>query len=261
MKYRILLFGLAVTMLVSLSSHAAFQDPANTSEKPLYHASGNEGSVLGTITVSGEVPKARTIDMSADPVCAELNKEPKTDSLITNQDRLLNVFIYVKESEALKSYRFEVPDTEVVLERKNCRYSPHVLGLRVGQRLAIVSNDPTHHNTHPVPKVNQEWNQTQPPQAPPLIKTFARPEVLIPFKCNHHPWEKAYVGVLDHPFFAVSDNLGNYEIRGLPSGNYKLVFWHERLGEQEVELTVRPGESHRIDLTFDASKANASQWD
>ena len=80
---------------------------------------------------------------------------------------------------------------------------------------------------------------------------------MIPFKDNQHPWEKAYVGVLRHPFFAVTDKLGNYEIRGLPPGTYKLVVWHEAFGEQEVELTLAPGETRRVDFIFEASKANA----
>jgi hypothetical protein len=87
------------------------------------------------------------------------------------------------------------------------------------------------------------------------VKTFARAEALIPFKCNQHPWEKAYVAVMSHPFFAVTDESGNYEIRGLPPGTYKLVFWHEKLGEQEVELTAAAGESRRLDMTFDTGKA------
>jgi len=87
-----------------------------------------------------------------------------------------------------------------------------------------------------------------------MVKTFSHPEVLIPFKDNQHPWEKAYVAVMDHPFFAVSDESGRFEIRGLPPGTYTLVVWHERLGEQELEITVAPGEIRNADFTFDADK-------
>jgi hypothetical protein len=77
---------------------------------------------------------------------------------------------------------------------------------------------------------------------------------MIPIKCNQHPWMKAYAGVMDHPFFAVSDSSGKFEIRGLPEGTYNLVIWHEVLGEQEMEITVIPGESRNVDFTFDADK-------
>ena len=91
-------------------------------------------------------------------------------------------------------------------------------------------------------------------KSPPVVKIFTRPEMFIPFKCNQHPWEKAYVSVMDHPFFAVSDGLGRFEIRGLPPGSYTLVVWHERLGEQQVEITLSPGENRNADFTFDADK-------
>ena len=186
---------------------------------------------------------------------SELNSEPETEHVLINQGALLNVFVYIKSNEQLQAYRFEQPDSEVVLHRQNCRFVPHLLAVRVGQPLSIINADPTQHNTHPTPKINMEWNQTQSAGGPPLRKIFTRPEVPIPVKCNQHPWEKAYVAVMDHPFFALSDEFGNYEIRGLPPGTYTLVAWHEKLGEQQLELTVGAGESRRLDFTFETKKA------
>lgn len=260
MKSRILPFAVTLIIGISLSSYAYFQDPPlQTSEKPLYQPSGNDSTVVGTIRVNGEVGRPAVIDMSADAVCVKLNQSPKTDWLIANNQLLQNAFVYIKEGDALKNYRFEVPATELVLEHKNCILSPHVLGIRTGQRLSIASSDDTHHNTHPTPKLNPEWNQTQPPQAQPITKTFTRAEVMIPVKDNQHPWEKAYIGVLDHPFFAVTDEFGNYEIRGLPPGTYKLSVWHEKLGEQEVEIKVAAGETRTVDFILDAPKVSASR--
>jgi hypothetical protein len=259
MRYRILFFAATFTILAALSSQASFQDPVNTSDKPLYQPYGNEPSVVGTISITGKFPPPKLIDMSADPVCIKLSRRRKTEWIETRQGKLLNAFVYVKDGDALKTYRFEVPDSEVVLEHKACRYSPHVLGMRVRQRLSLVNNDPIVHNTHPTPKSNQEWNMSQAAGSAPLVETFARPELFIPFKDNQHPWEKAYVSVLNHPFFAVSDQQGNYEIRGLPVGTYKLVVWQEVLGEQEIEITLIPGETRRVDFTFDADKVNLSR--
>ena len=244
-----------MTCAIALNSHASFQDPANTSDKPLYHFAGNEGSVSGTITVNGEIPRAWIIDMAADPACKEVNKERNVESLLTNDQKLLNAFVYVKAGEALETYRFEEPDSEVVLQHKNCQFSPRVMGIRVGQKLSIVNADPTFHNTHAVPRANPEWNQSQPSDGPPIVKTFRRPELLIPIKDNQHPWEKAYISVMDHPFFAVTDEQGNYEIRGLPPGKYKLVMWHEVLGEQEIEIRLQPNENKRLDVLFSSEKA------
>ena len=259
MKNRILFFAAAVLFAGALSSHASLQDPSSqTPEKPIYYAYGNEPTVLGTVSVKGKLPPRKKIDVWADPVCAKLDPNPQTDWPLLKGQNVQNAFVYIKEGEPLNMYRFAVPDTEVTLEHKKCQYSPHVLGLRVGQSLAIANSDPTQHNTHPTPKSNEEWNYSQAAKAPPLIKTFTRPEVMIPFKCNQHPWERAYIGVLSHPFFAVTDSAGNYEIRGLPPGTYKLAVWYELLGEREIEITVAAGESRRVDFTLDADKLIAS---
>ncbi|HET6974774.1 MAG TPA: carboxypeptidase regulatory-like domain-containing protein [Pyrinomonadaceae bacterium] len=247
MRYQVPVFTLL--LLFSLTQTTA-QEPQ---DKPMYFPTGNEANVTGTITVKGTVPAARLIDMSADPICQEQNRKPETESVITSQGRLQNAFIYVK-GEKLGTYRFEIPEAEVLLNQRACYFEPHVFGLRVGQVLRIMNGDPTQHNVHPTPKLNQEWNQTQAANAPPMIKTFKRAEVMIPIKCNQHPWMKAYAGVMDHPFFAVSDRLGKFEIHGLPEGTYKVVVWHEVLGEQEMEITVVPGESRSVDFTFDSEK-------
>jgi hypothetical protein len=250
MRYRILV--IAFLFLISLRLSAA-QTPAESPEKPLFNPAGNEATVTGTINVTGAIPMPRLIDMAADPVCGQLNPEAPVDDLLVRDNKVQNAFVYLK-SEFLNAHRFAVPDSDVVLVQRNCYYSPHVLGLRVGQNLQIINGDATVHNVHPTPKFNQEWNFSHPPNASPIVKTFSRAEVLIPFKDNQHPWEKAYVAVMAHPFFAVSDESGRFEIRGLPPGTYKLVVWHERLGEQELEITVTPGETRNADFTFDADK-------
>jgi hypothetical protein len=253
MKYTLPFLTLFLLISLLPGSYVAPQTSGQSVEKPLYRKTGNEANLAGTINVTGKIPKPLKIDMSVDPVCMQLNSNPETSWLIANGDRLSNAFVYLK-SEMLNDYSFEMPASEVVLHRRNCEYSPRVLGLRVGQSLRIINEDPTQHNTHPVPKINIEWNLTQSAQAPPVVKTFARPEVLIPFKCNQHPWEKAFVAVLNHPFFAVTNELGTYEISGLPAGIYKVVVWHEALGEKELDITVVAGESRRVDFTFDTDK-------
>ena len=234
-------------MLPLLSVLLSLQEPA---EKPTYFPTGNEANLVGTITLKGTPPKPKLIDMTADPGCQEVGRKPVTESVITNQGRLANVFVYVK-GETLNAYRFAVPESDAILNQRACYFEPHVLGVQVGQNLRILNSDPTFHNVHPTPKLNQEWNQTQAADAPPIVKTFRRAEVMIPIKCNQHPWMKAYVGVLNHPFFAVSDRSGKFEIRGLPAGTYKLVVWHELFGEQEIDVTLVPGESRNADFTFD----------
>lgn len=250
MKYhsRKIAFAALLTS-IALGHQAPSQNP-DSSLKPLYQATGNEAVLEGTITVAGKIPSGKKLDMIADPVCVELNQDPIWQPILVNGDKLQDVVVFVKKGEPLEIYRFEQPSSQVVLEHQNCQYSPHVFGIRVGQQLVVNNRDMTHHNTHPVPKNNQEWNQTQPAGGAPLVKSFVRPEVPFLIKDNQHPWEKSYVGVFSHPFFAVSDEFGNFQIRGLPPGTYTLVAWHETLAQQDVEVTLVPGEIRKIDFTF-----------
>jgi len=241
---------LVISSLFLLTVITAGQDIKLELKKP-YAASGYE-TLSGTITFSGERPKPRSIDSSPDPICREINPNLSTEYAEGDKGRLANVLVYV-ESESLQTYNFERPSAPVVLEHRGCSYLPRVLGIQVGQPLVILNSDTTMHNTHPQPQKNPEWNQTQPPGTPPLVHTFKRPEKLIPFKCNQHPWEKAFLAVFDHPFFALSDQRGTFRIQGLPPGQYKVVAWHERFGEKTIDITFLPGEAR--DLTFDFAAA------
>jgi hypothetical protein len=230
---------------------SAGQDARVLPAKKPYARTGYEATLSVTITFRGKRPTARRIDMSADPVCYELNADPTTEYVVGNKRQLANVVIYVK-SDTLDTYTFEQPVTAAELEHKGCRYVPHVLGMRVDQPLTVLNSDPTVHNTHPSPRINKERNQSQPPGSTPIYFAFDHAEFYVPFRDNQHPWEKAYVGVFDHPFFAVSDELGNYRIEGLPPGQYTVVAWHERFGEQTTEVTVVPGEARDLSFIFDA---------
>jgi hypothetical protein len=149
---------------------------------------------------------------------------------------LQNAFVYVKDG--LGNRTFQAPQTPVVLDQKGCRYFPHVFGIQVGQPFMIVNNDPTLHNVHAVPKVNNEFNFGQPLKGMKTTRKFDKPEVMVPFKCDVHGWMSAFGGVLSHPFFAVSKADGSYEIKGLPEGTYTIEVWHERLGTQTTTVTV-----------------------
>jgi plastocyanin len=167
---------------------------------------------------------------------------------------LANVFVYVKDG--LGSRTFDVPKDAVTIDQDGCRYHPHVLGVMAGQNIEIKNDDKTTHNIHPTPKAgNQEWNESQGPGAPPIQKSFGREEVMLPVKCNQHPWMKMYINVVKTPFYAVTDKSGKYEIKGLPPGDYTLGFVHEKLGEQTQKVTVAPKDSKTVDATFKASGA------
>jgi plastocyanin len=202
-------------------------------------------SVRGTVKFDGATPKPAKIDMSQDSNCVGSNT---AENIVVSGGNLENVFIYVKEG--LGNRTFDVPKQAVTLTQSGCKYKPHVLGVMIGQTISIVNGDPTTHNIHPTPKDNREWNESQAPQAPPLEKTFAREEILLPVKCNQHPWMRMFVNVVKHPFYAVSGPDGKFEIKGLPPGDYTIAFVHEKLGEQDQKVTLAAKDSKAVEVTF-----------
>jgi len=202
-------------------------------------------TVNGTVTFGGAVPKAVKIDMSQDPACKGNNQ---SERLLADGGKLANVYVYVKEG--LGDRTFDAPKESVELNQEGCRYHPHVMGVMVGQNIEIKNDDPTTHNIHPTPANNREWNESQPPKAAPLEKNFGREEVMLPVKCNQHPWMKMYVNVSKSPFFAVTGADGKYELKGLPPGEYTLAFVHEKLGEQTQKVTLAAKDSKTVDQAF-----------
>ncbi|MBI2677392.1 MAG: hypothetical protein HYX28_01275 [Candidatus Koribacter versatilis] len=194
-------------------------------------------SVSGMAMFTGAAPKPTKIDMSQDPACKKSGAENMTETVVVDdKGDLANVFVYVKDG--LGDRAFEVPKDKVTLDQQGCRYHPHVLGMMAGQTVEIKNDDDTTHNIHPSPKDNKEWNESQPPKGSPLEKNFARQEVLIPVKCNQHPWMKMYIGVVKHPYFAVTGKDGKFTIKDLPPGDYTLAAVHEKFGEQTMKLHV-----------------------
>jgi hypothetical protein len=238
-------------LLVSIS-FAFSTTSVGSQDKPTYKVTGNEATLAGTISFAGEPLKPKQIDFSPDPICEAANPEALTEDVVVTDGKLANVIIYVRAGESLNTYSFEVPSTEVILEHKRCQYVPRVLGLMTEQTLKVVNSDATTHNNHPIPKINREWNQTQPPGGEPIEKRFPLPELFIPIKENQHPWQKAYVGVFTHPFFSVSATDGSYKITGLPAGQYTIVAWHEKYGEETVDVSVVSSEQKTLDFTFKA---------
>jgi plastocyanin len=209
------------------------------------------GDVKGTVTLDGTAPKNEAIKMNADPVCVKENPTQQfqeTYAVGSDGKSLANVFVYVKDG--LGNYAYDPPTGMAQIDQKNCRYHPHVFGMRVGQPLEILNSDPTLHNIHALPKNNKEFNNGQPVQGMKMTHTFTAKEVMVPFKCDVHGWMNAYVGVLDHPYFATTDQDGKFEIKTLPPGTYTIEAWHEKLGAMSQSVTVGPKETKEISFTL-----------
>ena len=212
------------------------------------------GNVKGVVNFEGTAAKNEPIKMNADPVCVKQNKDPQfqeTWQVSDDGKTLGNVFVYVKDG--LGNYIYDTPTTPAKIDQQNCRYHPHVFGMRVNQPLEIVNSDPTLHNIHALPKGNAEFNTGQPIQGMKMTHTFSAKEVMVPFKCDVHGWMNAYVGVLDHPYFAVTEKDGKFELKDLPAGTYTIEAWHEKLGTQTASVTLGQKETKDIAFTFKAA--------
>jgi plastocyanin len=212
-------------------------------------AADSPASVKGVVKFEGVAPKGMRIDMSQDPNCAKAHPTPATTEEVVAGagGGLANVVVYV--SDGLTSHDFQPPQQPATLEQKGCQYKPHVLAMQAGQKLDVVNSDETTHNIHPIPNNNREWNMTQ-PHGVPLEQTFTREEIAVPVKCNIHPWMKGYVAVFKHPYFAVSDKNGGFELKGLPPGTYTITAWQEKLGALTQKVTVGAGEAKTADFAF-----------
>jgi plastocyanin len=246
----------SIALLTLLSACAHSPDPpgtaAPTHSTPIDYAT--VGSISGTITFTGSVPPPQKIDMSKDPACG--TQPNLAETLVVNNGDLANVFVYVKQGADNLIFDQELRPLEI--HQRGCRYVPHVAGAMVGQTIKFVNDDNTFHNIHPHPATNPQWNESQMPNSPPIEKRFDRPEVLIPIQCNQHPWMHMYLGVVSNPFFAVTDQNGKFQIRGLPPGTYTLAAVHERLGEQDVKITIGPKESKTANFNFIAPQSGSA---
>jgi len=206
------------------------------------------GTITGRVEFAGKKPPRKTVAMESDPQCAKLHSSAVADEVlaVNSNGTLANVFVYIKQG--LEDKKFASPADPVVIDQKGCWFGPRVLGVQVGQTLKVTNSDPVTHNIHPLAQVNREWNQSQEPGAEALTRKFSQPEVMIRVKCNIHGWMHAWVGVVAHPYFAVTSADGTFQLRNVPPGNYTIETWQEELGKQEQQITLAP--SGKSELIF-----------
>ncbi|MCP5525325.1 MAG: hypothetical protein H7A47_00780 [Verrucomicrobiales bacterium] len=212
--------------------------------------------VTGKVTLQGTPPGEIKITM--DPLCGRLHSSDVTTQhyVVGEGGALKDVFVYIKETPGGKKYA-PASDKPPVLDQQGCVYAPYISGVMTGQKFIIRNSDPLLHNVHATPKVegNKEFNVGQPVKGMEYTASFDKPEVLLRFKCDVHPWMFAYVGVLDHPFFAVTDKDGKFKLPAeLPPGEYTLVALHRKAGELTQKITVADGDKKEVSFSMEVPK-------
>jgi hypothetical protein len=254
MRYALLRAALSVAVVsAALGAGARVRSEApdpRTQERTPYKLTGEEGIIAGVVSVAGEVPPRPLLStMEADPVCASYNKGgARAEDIVVERGRLANALVYV-ESAALDSYSYAPRPWTPALAIRKCRMAPHLLAIRAGETISVQNGDRTPHNPVFQTKVNPLYNKGLRPGDSFEIR-FERPEPPFVVKCNQHPWERGYVAVLPHPFFAVTGRNGAFAIEGLAPGDYEVVVWHEKFLETRTKVSVGVRESKVANFTL-----------
>jgi hypothetical protein len=227
---------------------------SSASATPVYPKSvpGN-GVIRGSIKFVGAAPVMKTI--AATEACCKTDPPIAEQSVIVNPNGTLrNVFVYLEGAPRLDGS--DVPPA--LLDQEHCVFVPHAMGVQLGQVLRLRSSDPTMHNVHAIPSVNNARNYALTAAGMEVNTKFTQGAEIVRMKCDVHPWMTAWVGVFENPFFAVTQENGSYQIKGIPAGTYKLVAWHELYGRQEQTVTVADSggdvAAAEVDFTFGRSQ-------
>lgn len=213
------------------------------------------GSITGTITYEGKVPKMKKFDMAIEPVCMTkhendpANFPSRSEALVLGKGNVM-ANIFVRVSGGLPEKEWTTPSEPAILNQDGCMYSPHVMAVMVDQPVKFLNSDGVLHNLHTMPVENDEFNVTMPKFLKETIRTFEYAEGMFLIKCDVHPWMGGYIAVLEHPFFDVTEKNGVYKIEGLDPGDYEIEFWHEKLGTRTANVSIKGDESQTLDYVF-----------
>jgi uncharacterized membrane protein/plastocyanin len=207
------------------------------------------GIVKGVVKLDGTPPPNKQLNVGT---CTSDVKGPVTsDAVLVSAGKLQNAFVWVKSG--LDAYKSPEPPAEpVVMDQRGCMYKPHVVGARVGQKVIFLNSDPVLHNVRSVTESNASFNEMMATKDMRLEKVFDKPEVPVRAKCDVHPWMSAFIGVVPHPFFAVSGKDGEFSLVNLPEGDYELEAWHEVFGRKTERVHVKARDTASVTLTFKA---------
>lgn len=256
MKLTKLFWLLILPLVIALAACGGEESPSTGAEEGPGEPTGGQptggSTISGVVNFTGTAPELEPIFMDAEPVCQEKYPDGAfTETVIVNDNGTLqNVFLSVKEG--LPDQEWAVSSDAALLDQTGCRYVAHVIGVQVGQDIVIRNSDGILHNIHPMPTNNRPFNIGQPVEME-TTRQFSTSEIMIPVECDVHDWMLGYIGVVDHPFFAVTGSDGSFEISGLPAGDYVIEAWHELYGTQTLSVSVPEDGTEQIEFTYEGA--------
>lgn len=210
-------------LVVSLLSSTAFAD----APKP--------GKITGTVIYEGTDPVRKDVVRDSDPYCA---KTPAlADDVIVTKGRLKDVFVRIKNPPPGSK-----PPPPAILDQKNCTYSPRVVAVAPGSKIAVRNSDGTFHNVNGSIAGKLLWNKPMAAKDPDLaLDATSKAGDVIDLVCNVHPWMHAYAIATDHSYYAITGEDGTFTIANLPVGSYTIETWHPKLGTKTLEIKIGTG--------------------
>lgn len=207
------------------------------------------GTIEGHVRLEGPIPPNIRIRMGADPLCGKMypGARPLQEVVVaTPAGDLANVFVHLQGSFPATP----VPAAPVVIDQRGCIFTPRVVGARAGQPLQIRNSDQISHNAHAITNQGNDFNVSQPKAGMATTVAIRHEETMLRVRCDIHSWMTAYVGVVPHPYFAVSDRGGRFRVANVPAGRHTIRAWHERYGVQTRTVEVRAGQATTVEFTY-----------
>jgi hypothetical protein len=207
------------------------------------------GTISGAVTFTGTPPTMAPLRMSGE--CTAQHKTAVTvgDALV-HDGKVENAFVYIKDG--LGDRVFAVPAAPVLIDQVGCLYRPHVVGAQTCQAITFRNSDSFLHNVHGTPKVSSQWNFSMAVKGSMRTIKPEKPEVPVEVRCDVHPWMRAWIGVVDHPYFAVTGSDGEFSLRNVPPGDYVVASWLERFGARETRVTLGAKDTKDVSFAYTA---------
>ena len=211
----------------------------------------NGGTISGVVKFEGDVPEMKMLEITKDQaVCAATEKFDET-LVVGEGNALKNTIVYLMDISQGKDFD---KAAKLEIDQKGCQFNPHVQIVPVGVRLTMLNNDRVNHNVHIFSSVNKPVNkqQTKNRRKMPLAGV-KKAEGPVSVKCDIHGWMSAWIAYVPHPYFAVTNEMGEFTLENVPPGTYKLGYWHEACGtnnESPAAVTVEAGGTVKQDFTL-----------
>ena len=244
-----LLAGLALLLACCYVGNAfAAQHEAGEMEMLVFPKSysassvSNGGTISGVVTFEGDVPEMKKLEITKDQaVCGATEKY--NESLVVGEGNALkNTIVYLIDVSQGKDFD---KDAKVEIDQKGCKFTPHVQIVPVGERLTMLNSDRIMHNVHIFSIVNKPLNKPQSKNRRKMpLKAVKKAEGPVSAKCDIHGWMSAWIAYVPHPYFAVTNEKGEFTLEDVPAGTYKLGYWHEACGSNSgspAAVTVEAG--------------------